>query len=107
MDPHIKQEWAPFSKKVSKAPSPESIRRYLLSFFWMTLFTALAFILVDGQYLIATATIWVIIILAVIQVFLQLFTFMHLDQEEYTIPVLFMAIGSFVAIISVIGIILM
>jgi cytochrome c oxidase subunit 4 len=86
---------------------PESPWKHVLSFVWMILFTAIAFWVVGEQKLGAKATFWVILLLAVLQVFLQLFTFMHLNQKRYGIVVIFIFIGIFFATIISVGIVLM
>lgn len=93
--------------KSPEKPTSESARKHVLSFASMILFTAIAFLLVATSLFDATTTVWIITILAVIQVVLQLFTFMHLDQKGQQIPIIFMAIGIFIALMTVIGIILM
>jgi cytochrome c oxidase subunit 4 len=73
----------------------------------MILFTALSFYLVAYPQFNTTTTFWIILSAAFVQVFLQLYTFMHLDEKGNSMPVIFMGLGLFIAIISVIGLILM
>ncbi|SEN73113.1 cytochrome C oxidase subunit IV family protein [Lihuaxuella thermophila] len=86
---------------------PEGVMKHLISFAIMIVLTALAF------YLVATDVVpegWVlplIIIFAAIQVFLQLFTFMHLDQKGSGYYTLFIMAGILIAVVSAVGIILM
>lgn len=84
-----------------------STSRFLWSFMWMILFTALSFYLVAYPHFTVTTTFWIILGAAVVQVFLQLYTFMHLDEKGYIMPVVFIGFGLFIAVISVVGIILM
>jgi cytochrome c oxidase subunit 4 len=103
MDPQLDNQPV---KSANKASS-ESPWKYVFSFFWMIIFTAIAFVLVEGNWLSPEATFWWITILAAIQVVLQLFTFMHLDQKGQQIPIIFMGLGILIAVISVVGIVLM
>jgi cytochrome c oxidase subunit 4 len=91
--------------QTTKHKRPET--RYLWSFAWMILFTAFAFYIVAYPLFSWTTTFWLIVAAAAIQVFLQLFTFMHLDEKGQTIPVIFMLLGLFIAVISIVGIVLL
>jgi cytochrome c oxidase subunit 4 len=73
----------------------------------MILFTAIAFWIVGENKLNLMQTFWIILILAILQVILQLFTFMHLMQKGYGIVILFFALGLLIATVSAVGIILM
>jgi cytochrome c oxidase subunit IV len=84
-----------------------STSRFLWSFMWMVLFTALSFYLVAYPHFTVMTTFWIILSAAVVQVFLQLYTFMHLDEKGNEMPIIFMALGLFIAVISVVGLILM
>ncbi|MBA4494029.1 cytochrome C oxidase subunit IV family protein [Paenactinomyces guangxiensis] len=95
------------NQPVKPVQKPASPWKYVLSFFWMIVFTAIAFVLVWGEYLNPEATFWVITFLASLQVLLQLFTFMHLDQKGQSMPIIFMGLGILIAVISAVGIVLM
>ncbi|MCH5585146.1 cytochrome C oxidase subunit IV family protein [Shimazuella sp. AN120528] len=84
-----------------------SASRFVWSFVWMVLFTALSFYLVAYPHFTTTTTFWIILGAAVMQVFLQLYTFMHLDEKGHTLPIIFISLGLFIAVISVVGLILM
>jgi cytochrome c oxidase subunit 4 len=73
----------------------------------MILFTALSFYLVAYPHFTVMTTFWIILAAAVVQVFLQLYTFMHLDEKGHLMPIIFMVVGLFIGVISVVGIILM
>ncbi|SEM80845.1 cytochrome C oxidase subunit IV family protein [Lihuaxuella thermophila] len=103
MDPQLNRQ----TVKPAKQTSSSSPWKYVISFFLMILFTAIAFILVERNWLSPEGTFWSITILAAIQVVLQLFTFMHLDQKGQEIPIIFMGLGILIAVISVVGIVLM
>ncbi|WP_124728525.1 cytochrome C oxidase subunit IV family protein [Staphylospora marina] len=85
----------------------ESAWKYVFSFFWMILFTAISFWIVLEGTLGTEATFWSITALAAVQVVLQLITFMHLDFGKYRFVAIFMALGIFIAVVSAIGIVLM
>ncbi len=103
MDPQLSKK----PVKPAARTSAGSPWKYVLSFFWMIIFTAIAFILVEGKWLSPEATFWWITLLAAIQVVLQLFTFMHLDQKGQHMPIIFMSFGFLIAVLTVVGIVLM
>ena len=80
----------------------ESEGRYLLSFVWMLLFTGISFALV-GMKLLPNLIIPVILLLASLQVLMQLFTFMHLDFKWYLTATVFMGSGCIVAATAIIA----
>jgi cytochrome c oxidase subunit 4 len=86
---------------------PESAMKHILSFVLMIAFTAAAFFLVVSDAVPSGWVVPLLLIFAVVQVFLQLFTFMHLDQKGSAYYTLFIIFGIFVAVISAVGIIYM
>ncbi|TCW39290.1 cytochrome C oxidase subunit IV family protein [Laceyella sacchari] len=105
MEPQLQQQT---QRPVKPKEKPETAWRYVLSFIWMILFTAIAFVVVGGGLVESkTAIFWVLIISASIQVVLQLFTFMHLDQKGYGIVIVFMGVGLVIAVVSAVGMVLM
>ena len=86
---------------------PESPMKHILSFVFMIAFTAAAFFVVMSDKVPSGWVIPLLLIFAVIQVFLQLFTFMHLDQKGTAFYTIFIIFGIFVAVISALGILLM
>ncbi|SHF17934.1 cytochrome c oxidase subunit 4 [Seinonella peptonophila] len=83
------------------------IGKHIISFAFMIALTIAAFYLVINNVVSKGWILPLILILAVIQVILQLFTFMHLDQKGSNYYTFFMIVGIFVAVISAIGIIVM
>jgi cytochrome c oxidase subunit IV len=86
---------------------PESAIKHILSFIIMIAFTAAAFFVVVSDAVPDNWVVPLLLIFAVIQVFLQLFTFMHLDQKGTAFYTFFMIAGIFIAVISALGILLM
>lgn len=86
---------------------PESTFKHILSFVIMIAFTAAAFFIVISDTVPDNWVLPLLLIFAVIQVFLQLFTFMHLNQKGTAFYTFFMISGIFIAVISAIGILLM
>lgn len=76
---------------------------HLRSFGWMLLVTAIAFASVGSRYFPASITLTVILVMAGIQLILQLTSFMHLDRRSQ-IPILFMTGGLGFSLIIVVGI---
>jgi cytochrome c oxidase subunit 4 len=101
MEPSLREQ----PKMVKKTRS--TVSRYVWSFVWMVVFTIFAFYLVMYPQFSVMTTFWLILGAAVIQVVLQLSTFMHLHEKGHTIPIIFMALGLLIAVISVVGIILL
>lgn len=89
------------------AAKPPSVTKHILSFVVMIVLTAIAFYLVANDVMSIQLLIPILIGLAAIQVVLQLYIFMHLDQKGQTFPIFFMVVGIAIAVISVLGILLM
>jgi cytochrome c oxidase subunit 4 len=81
----------------------ESARKHVWSFFWMMVLTAASFIAVGMKLLPMAIVVPLIVFFACIQVVLQLFTFMHMDQKGHAIPIIFISLGIVIAVVSVIG----
>ncbi|TCS95559.1 cytochrome C oxidase subunit IV family protein [Hazenella coriacea] len=96
MEPHMEQT----SVQSSKHSGRQETFKYLFSFFWMMLFTGCAFYVVAQQVFTPSLTFWALISLAIVQVFLQLSIFMHLDQKGHKIQIIFFSIGVFIAGVS-------
>jgi cytochrome c oxidase subunit 4 len=94
-------------QRAEKAGKGESAAKHVFSFAWMILFTVIAFIVVEYQILNPEQTFWLILGLAVLQVILQMFTFMHLDRKGFGIVIIFISIGIFIATVAAVGIVLM
>lgn len=103
----MEPEWDQHPKTVDEVPKRSLIIKYLVSFVWMVLFTVISFWVVGSQRFDQEMTFHLIILFAVAQVILQLFAFMHLNVKQYWMILIFMGIGSMIAVISAIGIILM
>lgn len=85
----------------------ESKMKHIISFAVMIVLTIAAFALVLQDIVPAAWVLPLMLVFAVIQVLLQLFTFMHLDQKGTLYYVIFIFCGIVVAIISALGLILM
>jgi cytochrome c oxidase subunit IV len=86
---------------------PESAKKHMISFALMILFTLAAFYLVMQKIVPNKWLLPILLVLAALQVGLQLFTFMHLDQKGSAYYTIFILMGLWIAVISAIGIILM
>jgi cytochrome c oxidase subunit IV len=93
----------PSTAKPKKEESPESAGKHVKAFIWMMVLTAVSFILVGTGTVPVAMVIPILLILAAIQVALQLFTFMHLDQKGSFFPILFMVCGIIGAIVCVLA----
>ncbi|MGA9174425.1 MAG: cytochrome C oxidase subunit IV family protein [Thermoactinomyces sp.] len=97
------------SENQAASPKPESAVKHLISFLIMIILTAAAFYVVmkSGSVVAEHLILPLILVFAVIQVFLQLFTFMHLGQRGSIYYTIFIMLGIVIAVISAVGIILM
>ncbi|PTX60729.1 cytochrome c oxidase subunit 4 [Melghirimyces profundicolus] len=86
-----------------KKQSSESSLKHLISFGWMILLTAVAFAAVALNIVPQNLVIPLILALAVVQVFLQLFTFMHLDFKKHRLTVMFMFTGIGIGVICAVA----
>ncbi|OYD07012.1 cytochrome C oxidase subunit IV family protein [Paludifilum halophilum] len=84
-------------------PTPESAVKHLLSFALMIGLTLVAFAAVMLEVVPAGMVIPFILVLAVIQVFLQLFTFMHLDLKNNRMTVTFVMMGLIIGAICAVA----
>ena len=73
----------------------------------MIVLTAAAFYLVATEVVPEHLILPFLLVLGAIQVFLQLFTFMHLDQKGTAFYRVFIAAGLFFAVVCAVGIFLM
>ncbi|MDR6225844.1 cytochrome C oxidase subunit IV family protein [Desmospora profundinema] len=90
-------------QQTSKPPASEGAAKHVKSFALMILLTAAAFALVVYEVMPPVLLIPVIVGLAMVQVFLQLFTFMHLDMKKHKITVAFMMTGLFIGILCAVA----
>lgn len=93
--------------KQNGSQKPESAMKHIVSFIIMIALTAAAFLLVAGDIVPQHLILPLILVFAAVQVFLQLFTFMHLDQKGTAFYTIFMVLGIVIAVVSAVGIILM
>jgi cytochrome c oxidase subunit IV len=102
MKPDPVHRYSPSTNKKRVSPLP----KYLISFSLMMIFTMAAFWIVADRQYSREATIWIISGLAILQVFLQLFTFMHLDQKGYGTVIVMMAFAIVIALVSAVGLVI-
>ncbi len=93
----------PSTVKPKEQEKPESAGKHVKAFVWMMILTAIAFILVGTGSVSAAVVIPILLFLASIQVVLQLFTFMHLDQKGSFFPILFVICGIIGAIVCILA----
>ncbi len=86
------------TEKKSKGAS-----KYLISFAIMLTLTAISFIAVGTGAMPVGVLIPVLLSLAMIQVLMQLFNFMHLSDKGSGFPILFIFTGLFAGILAVIA----
>lgn len=76
-----------------KVKLEREMKHQIVSFVVMIFFTALAFLAIASDYIPSSFALPFILILAVIQVILQLYYFMHLKDKEHGWPNAFMLSG--------------
>lgn len=86
---------------------PDGTAKHIFAFIVMIALTAAAFYLVATDVVPENMILPLILVFAVIQVFLQLFTFMHLNQKGSAFYTIFMIAGIVIAVVSALGILLM
>ncbi len=77
--------------------------KYLISFAIMLTLTAISFVAVGTGAVSVGVLIPVLLCLAMVQVLMQLFNFMHLSDKGSAFPILFIFTGLFAGIIAVIA----
>lgn len=81
--------------------------KHVFSFLFMIVMTAISFLAVMNQWFSLQGTLFVLLFLAVCQVILQLYIFMHLDQKGYGMMRIFIFFGLLCGTVCVVGIVLM
>ncbi len=82
-----------------KKRNKEEMKYQIISFMLMIALTGVAFAIVAGKTIEALYFMPFLILLAVVQVVLQLFYLMHMKEEGYGAIQVFMLAGTFVALI--------
>ena len=83
---------------------PERAGKHLIAFVIMMILTAIAFAAVATGTLPAATLITLLLVMAAIQVLIQFFTFLHLDQKGHFFPIFFTGAGLLFAVIVVLGV---
>ncbi|SDX06706.1 cytochrome c oxidase subunit 4 [Marininema mesophilum] len=96
IQPSTKKKAQPKAKSVGEA-------KYVLPFVWMLLMTAASFVLVSTGFVPLRWLIPIIILLAIAQVMVQLFTFMHLEDKGTRMFIIFTSGGAFVAVTCILA----
>lgn len=84
----------------NKKKNKEEMKKQLITFGLMIVFTIVAFGLVLAE-LDKLFIIPILLILAVVQVGFQLYYFMHMSDKGHTMPALFLYSGGFIAFLTV------
>lgn len=95
------------TKQKNESAYKSQTPKHVIAFVAMIILTAISFYLVANNVISVGLLIPILIALATIQVILQLYYFMHLDQKGSGFPILFMISGIVIAVVSAVGIILM
>lgn len=82
-------------------------RQLFVSFAFMILLTMIAFLAVANDGINNAFAVPFILLLACVQVVVQLFIFMHLNEKGSEFPISFIFTGIFVAVISVAALVLL
>lgn len=75
----------------------EGPEKHIVAFIFSIVLTAIAFASVMAGGVNVTFTIIILLVMAVLQVFVQMGYWMHLKDKGHMIPIVFMAAGFFVA----------
>ncbi|GGE26863.1 hypothetical protein GCM10011571_31340 [Marinithermofilum abyssi] len=87
--------------------SQESAWKHVTSFAVMIVLTAIAFAAVATNLVPSHLLVPLLLTLAAVQVVVQLYTFMHLNQKGSGFPVAFMASGIFIGVISAVALMIL
>ena len=98
----MKPNLRPSTVRPKEEKTSERASKHVMAYIVMMILTAAAFILV-GTGTVSAVVIPTLLILAAIQVFMQLFIFMHLDQKGSFFPALFMICGIIGALVCVLA----
>ncbi|GAB6992120.1 cytochrome C oxidase subunit IV family protein [Paenibacillus pini] len=75
----------------------EGPQKHIIVFIFSIILTVIAFATVAAGGVNATFTVILLLIMAILQVFMQLGYWMHLKDKGHLMPILFMIFGFFVA----------
>lgn len=109
MEPNLSKSNGPQIELTTrqKMKLEQEMKHQVISFTLMIFLTALAFISVASDVIPASFAIPFILLLAVIQVVLQLYYFMHLNQKGHEWPNAFIMTGIFIAVPTVAALMLL
>ncbi len=82
-----------------KKRNKEELRYQVISFLLMIALTIVAFAIVAGKTIDSLYFVPFLLLLAVVQVVLQLFYLMHMKEEGYGVVQIFLLAGTFVTLI--------
>lgn len=99
----MKPNLEPSTVRPKEGKTSERASKHVMAYIVMMILTAAAFILVGTGTVSAVVIIPTLLILAAVQVFMQLFIFMHLDQKGSFFPALFMICGIIGALVCVLA----
>ncbi|MGO4887917.1 cytochrome C oxidase subunit IV family protein [Anaerobacillus sp. MEB173] len=103
----MEQKHTEASEIENKILYKREMKHQLVSFGLMIFLTIIAFMAVVSEVVTATFALPFILILAVIQVLLQLYYFMHLNQKGHTWPSIMIWSGIIIAIPTVASLMLL
>ncbi|MBD1373385.1 cytochrome C oxidase subunit IV family protein [Hazenella sp. IB182357] len=95
------------SPQQEESHKPDSTMKHIVSFAAMIVLTVAAFYIVMEDVVEPNMILPLLLFFASIQVVLQLFTFMHLNQKGTAYYTIFIFTGVIIAVVSAVGIILM
>lgn len=90
-----------------KVQSKQEFRRHTVSFVMMILMTILAFIAIASDAVSDKLAILFIILLAAIQVFFQLYVWMHMSHRGHDFPKWVITAGGAIAVITIMTLIVL
>ncbi|GAA0366182.1 cytochrome C oxidase subunit IV family protein [Bacillus horti] len=107
MQPNVNQETnvsPAVTKRIEKTHHSREVSHHLWTFLVSLTLTAFAFAAVMLEIFDSKLALGMfLLILAIIQAMFQLFVWMHLNQKEHSMPILFIFSGVFVAILTVVA----
>ncbi|MCM3129381.1 MULTISPECIES: cytochrome C oxidase subunit IV family protein [unclassified Paenibacillus] len=90
------------SEGVKHRHRPEGPEKHIVAFIFSIALTLIAFAAVAAGGVNNTFTIIILLVMAVLQVIIQMAYWMHMKDKGHLIPLIFMAFGFFVAFTAII-----
>lgn len=90
----------PMQQKVRRSKTIEGSRNHVIIFILSVVLTFIAFMAAANHLLSTGFVIFLIVVMAILQAVMQLTYWMHLKDRGHAFPIIFIALGAFVALLA-------